>query len=100
MAKPVEYILEIYEPGSLDGCWMVFNTSNPFLNISAGDIVNPGLWPNSQAPNKLLRVTNVEHFIWESQVRVAHKLCVFTEEVPDGRELVEQRHPSLVRSEM
>ena len=61
----VQYHLEIYEPGSCDDVWVYFKTSKPLFSISRGDIINPGMWPHSQAPMKVLRVVAVEHIIWE-----------------------------------
>ncbi len=66
---------------------MTFESDMPFLAISAGDIVNPGLWPGSESPIKVLRVTNVEHIIWTKGDVVKHKLCVFTSEREGTREL-------------
>lgn len=85
--KTTEYTLEIYEPESADDVWVTFSSSEPFLAIGANDIINPGLWHNSQAPMKVLRVTNLEHLIWETEAQVKHKLLVFTEEVEGTREL-------------
>ena len=85
--KTTEYILEVYEPASADDAWITFSSSNPFMTISAGDIVNPGVWPGSQSPMKVLRAINVEHIIWESRAQVKHKVMVFTEEVEGTREL-------------
>lgn len=85
--KSIQYELEIYEPNSADDVWAVFDSSTPFMTISKGDILNPGTWPNTQSPMKVLRVINVEHLIWESGVKVTQKLLVFTEEVAGTREL-------------
>lgn len=79
--------LEIYEPGSADDVWVTFTADAPFMSISVGDIVNPGLWANSESPMKVLRVVNVEHIIWEHEGIAKHKLCVFTDEVEGTREL-------------
>lgn len=84
----VQYHLEIYEPGSVDDCWVVFKSERPFLSINTGDIINPVLWINSKAPMKVLKVVSVEHMVWETEnSHIAHKLCVFTEEVEGTREL-------------
>jgi hypothetical protein len=58
--KKVEYILRIYRPKSADDVWTTFNSSNPFMKISVGDIINPGIWPDTESPMKVLRVLNVE----------------------------------------
>ncbi|NIM05163.1 MAG: hypothetical protein GTN65_06005, partial [Armatimonadetes bacterium] len=85
--KSVEYDLEIYEPGSADDLWVAFSSDRPFASINKGDIVNPGMWPDSKSPMKVLRVVNVEHGIWETDKGITHKLMVFTEEVEGTREL-------------
>ena len=81
------YSLEVYEPGSIDTVWENFQTSSPFLAIHAGDIINPSTWPGSRSPQRVLRVTSVEHLIWGKQGETKHKLMVFTEEVEGTREL-------------
>lgn len=84
----VRYHVEVYEPGSADDLWVYFKTTKPLFSIHKGDIINPGMWPNSKAPMKVLRVVAVEHIIWEIEnSHIAHKLCVFTEEVEGTREL-------------
>ncbi len=77
----MNYILEIYEPGSEKDLWVSFSSPTPFMNINVGDFINPGIWPNSQAPMRILRAINVEHAIWEIGGKIAHKVKVFTEEI-------------------
>ncbi|MGA2516891.1 MAG: hypothetical protein ABSG44_10090 [Thermodesulfobacteriota bacterium] len=79
--KQIEYILEIFRPESVDDVWVTFNSSSPFMPISVGDIINPRLWPGSEPPQKVLRVLNVEHIIWELNDTVKHKMLIFTDEV-------------------
>ena len=84
----VQYHLEINKPGSAGDVWVVFQSERPFLSINTGDIINPGSWGNSNAPMKVLKVVSVEHIVWEIEnSHIAHKLCVFTEEVEDTRRL-------------
>jgi hypothetical protein len=78
-----EYTLEVYEPGSSKSVWMSFTTSRPFMSIQVGDIINPGTWPGSQSPMKVLAVTKVEHIIRESHGKVTHKACIYTTEVSE-----------------
>lgn len=97
----LRYYLEIYEPGSWRDVWMAFDASTPFMAFRVGDIVNPGIWPGSRSPMKVLRVTRVEHIIWDTSrypmdtglpppakppvFQPAHKVCVYTEECrPDA----------------
>lgn len=84
-SKP--YQLEVYEPGSADDVWLSLAGDAPFMSISVGDIVNPGIWESSEAPAEVLRVVNVEHIIWEHEGVAKHKLRVFTEEVQNTEEL-------------
>ena len=81
------YMLEVYEPNSVDNVWMYFEAPSPFLGINSGDLMNPGIWEGSKSPMKILRVVNVEHLIWETNIEVKHKLMVFTEEVEGSREI-------------
>lgn len=79
--KTTEYILEIYEPESFHDTLVSFSARNPFLNINIGDIINPGTWLKSQSPIKVLRVVGREHIIWQTNEKIKHKLCIYTEEV-------------------
>jgi len=87
--EKIKYILEIYEPDSVKDLWVDFEASEPFLSINKGDILNPGIWPDSQSPMKVLKVVNVEHLIFESKTDncIVHKLMVFTKEVEGTKEL-------------
>lgn len=81
-----KYSLEIYEPNSARDVWVCFSSATPFMSIAKGDIVNPGMWPNSQAPMRVLKVVSIEHIIWEIEnSHITHKICVFTKDV-DGTE--------------
>jgi hypothetical protein len=84
--RVTKYILEIYEPNSVHDLWVVFESLTPFLAISKGDLMNPSIWPGSQAPMKILRVVEVEHIIWENENEIKHKLMVYTEEVDVAKE--------------
>jgi hypothetical protein len=78
-----EYMLEIFQPNSSKDLWVSFESSTPFLEIHVGDLINPHVWPGSKSPQKILRVLNIEHIIWENKGKVKHKICVYSEEV-DG----------------
>ena len=82
-----KYEFEIYEPGSVDDVWITFSSSTPFMPINAGDLLNPGIWPNSQSPMKILRVVNIEHLIWEVGSGITQKVLIFTQEVEGTREV-------------
>jgi len=85
--KEAEFSLEVYYPGSMEHAWVYFKSSTPFMPINVGEIVNPGIWEDSQSPMKVLRVVNVEHIIWETSNRIKQKVMVFTEEVEGTEEL-------------
>jgi hypothetical protein len=88
--KNVHYILEINEPGSHDSAYEVFESANPFLPFSKGDLINPGAFDSNVVPGiAVLEVVMVEHIIWHSKTEnvIKHKLVLFTREVKDSREL-------------
>ena len=85
--KKTEYIVEIYMPMSIETVWVTFSSATPFMNINAGDVVNPGLWPDSRSPQRVLRVILVEHALWEINNVTKHKLMVYTEEIEGIRDL-------------
>jgi len=91
--KTTKYILEIYEPGSAYDCWVSFESENPFQGINTGNLLNPGIWEETMHPTKLAKVVSVEHIIFETENRVTHKLCVYTEAVPNTPE-VKMNRPS------
>jgi hypothetical protein len=82
-----QFILEIYVPGRTEEAWAIFQSSLPFQSIHAGDLINPYDWPGSNAPLKIARVTSVEHILWQSNGIAKHKLCVYTEELDNTKEL-------------
>jgi len=86
-SRPIEYTLEVHEPGSADDVAWSVTTSGPFLAIAPGDLLNPGNFDTSASSTKLLLVVKVEHILWETQAAVKHTLRVFTRVVPDTREV-------------
>lgn len=85
--KITEYILEIYEPGCTEDVCIVFNSSNPFIAINVGDILNPTTWPNAESAKDVLRVVNVEHLLWEINGDIKQKILIFTEAVQNTEDL-------------
>ena len=81
-----KYMLEIYRPNNADDVWVVFESDTPFMAMSKGDILNPGIWDDSHAPMKVLKIVNVEHAIWDV-TGLKHKIMIYTEEVEGTREL-------------
>lgn len=84
--KITEYILEIYEPGSTRDVCITFNSSNPFIAINTGDIINPATWPNAESTANVLRVVSVEHLLWEIKGDIKQKILIFTEGIPNTEE--------------
>jgi hypothetical protein len=89
LPKSVVYILEIFEPNSIDTVLITFETNSPFMAINRGDIINPNIWPTAKTLEFILQVTNLQHIIWDSPMDncVKHKLCVYTKQVPNTRSL-------------
>jgi hypothetical protein len=81
-----KYALEIYVPGSIETVVQVFESEDSFQTISEGDLLNPHTWEIPDYQGSILRVVNIEHFIWEIDGTVEHKIGVMTEEVGDTHE--------------
>ena len=81
---PSQYSLEVYDPGRTDVVLMNFESDAPFQTIQRGDLVNP--YPSGDGTT-ILQVSQVEHILWEADGRPKHKLCVFTKEVKNTREI-------------
>jgi hypothetical protein len=77
---PVVYMLEIYEPGSGEAVLQSFSATSPFASFHTGDTINVQMAREGGAPgDPPLRVTRVEHLLWEAGGQVKHKLMVFTD---------------------
>ena len=81
------YAIEIYEPGSTKNVSGFLESPTPFGAISRGDILNPQSWnlPKGTPGDPLLRVTGVEHLMWEANGTMKHKILLYTEEAPDTK---------------
>lgn len=84
---PLRYFIEIYEPECKPGsrCERAasFEASTPFMNLAVGDVLNPNFWPDTRS-STLLRVVRVEHILWQHDPSSpAHKVCIWTEAVPE-----------------
>lgn len=75
------YVVEFYREGSQE-CWEMFESPTPFQTFSVGDIIQHALWDGSRNPLTALRVTRVEHVLWNKKDsgRAHHKLMVYAEE--------------------
>jgi hypothetical protein len=94
--KTTRHVTEIFGPASLDTVWVKFETDAPLVGVSRGNIINPGLWPNSQAPMKMLRVTNLVHRFWERDSIVTHQTMILTAEVAGDDDVLLERDASVV----
>jgi len=77
MAK--NYMIEIYEPGSSRNVWVSFHSETPFLSIYPGDVLNTIAWETPGPQGKIIRVSSLEHLIWENGDSVSHKIMINTQ---------------------
>ena len=65
------YALDILRPDS-DELWVRFESTTPFMAITAGDTIDPNLWEVPMTPASRVRVMRVRHALWvsEDQVRI------------------------------
>ena len=75
--KPVQYHLEIYEPGGDAEVLVSLSASQPFGRISVGDRIDPRAWDGSTVADRL-EVTGVEHAVWDGGGHIVHKVLIFT----------------------
>ncbi len=81
--KPVRYVLEVRRPDNYTDAWALFESPTPWAAFHVGDHLDPGAWPGSQSPRRILRITRVEHAVSDEGPHVVHRLRLATEEV-DG----------------
>jgi len=74
----LSYMLEIYEPGSESSsdCLVAFTANTAFPKLSVGEYIN--LFDLQEE----LKVSKVEHLIWENEGRVSFKTLIYTERIP------------------
>lgn len=72
------YILEIYEPGD-DSCVAAhFESETPFVPLSKGEYINPGLFTMTDT-RSTLEVVSIEHIFWEIDgSHQTQKVCIRT----------------------
>ena len=89
----LEYRLEIHRPGSCEDqeCLKIFTSAAPFLPLRIGDLLNASEWDGNGSGWKLLRVSNVEHVIFEKPSAgidpsggIIHRALIYTEKVADN----------------
>lgn len=86
----MKYTIEIYEPNNTSDVLVSFDASSPFISINKGDILNPSFFAGyDKNPKKVLRVTNIEHIIWqhEKSLEPTQKILVFTKEETNDSKL-------------
>jgi hypothetical protein len=71
------FILEIYEPDSDSLVLATVETPEP-ITMSVGEIIQTGLLLPDQL-NQFLKITSVEHILWQSKGEWRHKKLIFTE---------------------
>jgi hypothetical protein len=81
--QPVRHILEIRRPDQYSELWVAFESATPWAAFQVGDNIDPGTWPGSRSPARILRITRVEHAINVEGTELVHRLRLATEEV-DG----------------
>lgn len=84
-----KYQLEIYEPESKSEVLVSFESDTTFISINKGEVLNPAFFSTyNKNPGKILKVTQVEHILWqhEGQEEPKQKVLVFTEEFDNNSE--------------
>ena len=81
-----KYILEIYHPASTEDVEAIYESETPFMNLNVGDLINSKMWHTGTLSGKILKVVKLEHFIWDANGIVKHKIGVLTAAVNDEYE--------------
>jgi putative methionine-R-sulfoxide reductase with GAF domain len=80
----IEYHLEIYEPNDSSCVAAAYQGSTPFMSLRVGDAIHGGSMNNSDT-HKSVRIKDIQHIFWEIEgSHTAHKICVFTEPLPQA----------------
>jgi hypothetical protein len=74
---PVEYMLEVYMPGEMHTVAFTKTAQAPFQPFAVGDLIDCRNW-DVGLPGRILRVTQIVHYVWEGGGRIAHKVGVLT----------------------
>jgi hypothetical protein len=75
------YVLEVYELGSKRDVAESISADHPFGAIARGDLFNCEAF--SEFGMGSVRVSGVEHIVWNGSEGPRHKICVYTEPVRD-----------------
>jgi len=75
--KTLSYMLEIYEPGSesASNCIVSFTANTAFPKLSIGEYLNL-VYLDME-----LKLSKIEHLIWENEGRVSLKTLIYTERI-------------------
>jgi hypothetical protein len=74
------YILEIYEPASRRDVAESVYSDHPFGAIAVGDLFSCKSF--SELRMGSVRVAELEHIVWDGDDGAKHKICLYTERVP------------------
>ena len=82
---PIRYHLEIYEQSFRNDPTVSFESSSPFLALSKGDFVHPGMWDNlvEAPPGTWFVVKDIVHRVWQIDgSHIGHQigLCIVPKE--------------------
>lgn len=84
---PIKYHLEIYERSFINHATASFESDSPFMAISKGDYVDPGMWNDriDAPPVTWFKVTEVVHRVWEiGSSHIGHQvgICIVPADRP------------------
>jgi hypothetical protein len=84
----MQYQLEIYRSGHFGdgGCIKSFSSTDPFMLVRVGDLLDSRTWGEAACGSNFLRVLNVEHCISEKTSpgidpsgAILHRVLIYTE---------------------
>lgn len=81
----MKYVLEIYAPDSADDVIATVESDRPFAAMHIGELLNTQTLA-SASTRALFQIVHIEHILWEAEESPAHKICVYTKDVPDARQ--------------
>jgi len=73
----ISYMLEVYEPGSINDVISSYSAETPFPTISKGDILD-----FIKMDGTRVRATEIIHLVWENDNRLSFKTMIYTENAP------------------
>ena len=79
-AQEMEYLLDVRDDEDIDDVRAIFRSKNPFMSFHVGDEINTDNWDTSQGNGMFLRVSRVEHILFQIKEKITHKILVFTKD--------------------